>query len=508
MITMRKNIALFSIIALMSSCGESITDTYKDYAGDGEIRYVGKVSDLNAKPGWQHIMLDWQNSKDPIVDSVEIKWVAGDVRDSIFLPAGTDSYDIRNLTSGSTYEISVMSVDKNKNESLPQTAYLRVYNEDHEQVQAFTRVISKSYFLKNHLLMTFTGWSQDIEEAYLTYTKKSTGKEERFDLTEDVVDVLHADIPDVDITKPVLLYRNGYIQDCSDLIVNSPIEIDKETAFDSEFKDELKRQFGYDQIIPESWTNNVETLDIDWNMTNLLDLFKMPKLKTLNLGKNRYVRADQQNDAEKGQSRFVENDVTDWVLAKMHELTGLEVNRYDNHYKALASASYIHHKAHAGEPSHKMIDMSKAKVTVLPADDEELTTMGWNSHAEYLVDGKDDTSWKPYAMDASTEYTIDINIGGAKKVSGMRFVQSYYPDAEASSRVLSPEIIKIYKSANGLYYPIATYREETHVGNSTGEVSFINFAEATEIENVRIVVVTPAYFKKFQISIAEVGLFE
>ena len=69
-------------------------------------------------------------------------------------------------------------------------------------------------------------------------------------------------------------------------------------------------------------------------------------------------------------------------------------------------------------------------------------------------------------------------------------------------------MIKIYKSANGLFYPIATYREETHVGNSTGEVSFINFAEATEIENVRIVVVTPAYFKKFQISIAEVGLFE
>ena len=59
---MRKNIALFSIIALMSSCGESISDTYKDYSGDGEIRYVGKVSDLNAKPGWQHIMLYWQNS--------------------------------------------------------------------------------------------------------------------------------------------------------------------------------------------------------------------------------------------------------------------------------------------------------------------------------------------------------------------------------------------------------------------------------------------------------------
>ena len=111
-------------------------------------------------------------------------------------------------------------------------------------------------------------------------------------------------------------------------------------------------------------------------------------------------------------------------------------------------------------------------------------------------------------MDASTEYTIDISIGAAKKVRGMRFVQSYYPDAEASSRVLSPEIIKIYKSANGLFYPIATYREETHVGNSTGEVNYINFAEATEIENIRIVVVTPAYFKKFQISIAEVGLFE
>ena len=37
---MKKQILAIAAMALMTSCGESLFDTYKDYAGDGEIRYV------------------------------------------------------------------------------------------------------------------------------------------------------------------------------------------------------------------------------------------------------------------------------------------------------------------------------------------------------------------------------------------------------------------------------------------------------------------------------------
>ncbi|MGM9733915.1 MAG: DUF4998 domain-containing protein [Prevotella sp.] len=505
---MKKYIFAMSAAALMSSCGESLFDTYKDYAGDGEIRYVGKVTDLVATPGWQHITVSWTNSNDPIVDKVEVKWVEGETRDSVFLPVGTSSYDIKDLTTGSTYEISVMSVDKNMKESIAQTTYTRPYNADHELVQSFTRIVSKNYFLHNHLLLTFVGWSEEISEAYIVYTQKSSGKEVKYELTPETVNSLLLDLPDVDATKPVLLYRNGYLQGCDDLIVNEPITLDADVAFDAEFKSEMKRQFGYDQIIPQEWADNVTSLDIDWNMSNLLDLFKLPKLKTLNLGKNRYVRADQQGDTEKGQSRFVDNEVCDWVLMKMHELTGLEVNRYDGHYNKLASASYIHDVAHSGEPTFDMIDLSNATVTMMPADDEELVDMGWSSHPEYLVDGDEGSLWNPYMSEKSVEYTLDIDMKATHKVRGMRLVQSYYDDANASFRSLSPAMVKIYKSSNGSYYPVATFTEETTIGNSTGEVNYINFAEATDIQYVRIVVLTPSYFKNYQVSLAEVGLYK
>ena len=36
-------INLFAAAALLVGCGESLEDTYSDYAGDGKIRYVANV---------------------------------------------------------------------------------------------------------------------------------------------------------------------------------------------------------------------------------------------------------------------------------------------------------------------------------------------------------------------------------------------------------------------------------------------------------------------------------
>ncbi len=46
---MKKYIGLLMAILTMVSC-ESLEDTYKDYAGDGPIRYLGKCMDLTVQP--------------------------------------------------------------------------------------------------------------------------------------------------------------------------------------------------------------------------------------------------------------------------------------------------------------------------------------------------------------------------------------------------------------------------------------------------------------------------
>ena len=51
---MRKYIInLFAAAALLVGCGESLEDTYSDYAGDGKIRYVAKCTEVHATPGWE-----------------------------------------------------------------------------------------------------------------------------------------------------------------------------------------------------------------------------------------------------------------------------------------------------------------------------------------------------------------------------------------------------------------------------------------------------------------------
>ena len=42
---------------LTCGCSESLEDTYKDYASDGSIRYLGRCKDIEIQPGWERLMV-------------------------------------------------------------------------------------------------------------------------------------------------------------------------------------------------------------------------------------------------------------------------------------------------------------------------------------------------------------------------------------------------------------------------------------------------------------------
>lgn len=77
---------LIGMLALLSACGtDSLEDTYKEYAGEGEIRYLGKCTDLSVTPGWQRIIVTWKNNIDPAIQQVKVAWLLDDTRDSVLL---------------------------------------------------------------------------------------------------------------------------------------------------------------------------------------------------------------------------------------------------------------------------------------------------------------------------------------------------------------------------------------------------------------------------------------
>ena len=98
---MRKYIInLFAAAALLVGCGESLEDTYSDYAGDGKIRYVAKCTEVHATPGWERLMVDWINGTDATIDKIKVVWSCEERRDSVMLPGESTSYELTNLEDG------------------------------------------------------------------------------------------------------------------------------------------------------------------------------------------------------------------------------------------------------------------------------------------------------------------------------------------------------------------------------------------------------------------------
>ena len=200
---------LLFILMTILGCSESLEDTYKKYAGDGEIRYLGQCSNLSVKPGWKRLIVKWTNNVDPNVAYVKVVWSKDDQTNECVLEKGVAEYDITNLEEDGNYEISVYGVDKDGNKSIVNTVYGRPYTEYHEEVMAFTRLISRHFFVKNRVILTFSGWDVNLKSAVLKYTKIN-GDEGSVEFGDWLVmsGFTRFIVPDdVDTSKPVVLYH-------------------------------------------------------------------------------------------------------------------------------------------------------------------------------------------------------------------------------------------------------------------------------------------------------------
>lgn len=495
---MKKYIGLLFAIFAIVSC-ESLEDTYKDFAGDGPIRYLGKCTDLTIQSGWNRLQVNWTNSPDPVIKNIKITWTKDGVVKEELLNRETSEYNITGLEDGN-YEVTVCAVDKDGNTSLKSTDYGRPYTENHEMVQAFTRIVSRHFFFKDRLILFFLGWEENVNEAYLTYTKKD-GEAGRLDLTKNIVNGLYYLMPDaIDLSKPVEFYRKGHISGCTDEIVFHPIELEQNKIYNADFKQEMLRQYGYESI-PEEWANTIEVLELDRSISNFADLLNLPNLKTLVLGKHRYILSEMAGDSERSQSKVYDPKMTNFVLKTLKELNGLVVERYNQHYKDL-TPSLISEMGEPELPEYNYLDLKGLKFTSNPKDEN-----GANSHLEYLTDNNTSSYWEPYAMKESTTYDLDLDLGSEKTLHGLKLVQTYFSELQAEKRAKAPNTVKIYVSLDENNWQYATYLEELEIGNSTGETNIIPFAGEKQARYVRVRVTTPLYVQAYEVTLAEIGLY-
>ncbi|MCB6974795.1 MULTISPECIES: DUF4998 domain-containing protein [Butyricimonas] len=506
---------LIGMLALLSACGtDSLEDTYKEYAGEGEIRYLGKCTDLSVTPGWQRIIVTWKNNIDPAIQQVKVAWLLDDTRDSVLLERGTTEYSIDKLNGqpleDGNYEISVSGVDCNGNTSIANMTFGRPYTHSHEEIRAFNRVISRVYFIQDRAVLFFSEWQDNMEKAVLSYPK-TDGTTGELELTKEFLEQarvqnggLYWMLEDpVNISKEegcnLVLLRRAKLPDCKDEIEFEPYVFDADKTYDSDFVQEMKVQFGYAEI-PAGWADTVRTIYLDWSVGSFNSLLNLPKLEKLVLGGRRYQLESSMNDVQYGQSKVSDQGAANFVLSVLNELNGLTVERYNKHFQELEKTDYVSNCGMPLVPKVDFIDMTGLQFMEYPESKV-------NSGLANLTDGNPATYWNPEGQPAFTSYELTLDLKSPKTINGICFVQKQYSGDEI---VIAPEYVKVKVSNNGLYWEDATYVEDVPVGKSSGETTYIPFIKdvrTATYQYVKVQVNTVIYGSYYCSSIAEIRLY-
>ena len=500
--TIYKHVGLLVFLLLfLVGCGESLEDTYKDFSGNGEVRYVGKCTDVKVTPGWQRLQVKWTNSVDPNVDKIKITWKYDEAKDSVLLDKTTTSYSINNLKDG-TYEVGVCSVEKEGNESFIEVKYVRPYTNDHPIIMSFTRLVASHFFIKDRLVVFFSEWlDNSIIEASLNYTTKE-GSQAKLTLNKDIVSKKYYLLPDpIDPTKPVTIHRIGKVEGSEDEIVFEPHLLENKRVYTSDFQLLLRTKYGFTTNIPDSWVNELTELEIDRDMVSFEDLLYFPNLKKVILGKNRHIK--NENIAKEPEAKSIINEVerSNFTLEIINQLSGVIVERYNNHYEELEEKSYIKNMGATIKPNYPMLDLSNAALSVLPMD-----ASGYNSFPERLIDNDLDKPWEPEGTDDPVTYQITIDLKENKRLSGLMFAQKNFLDLARDKGIAPPQIEILIRTNDG-NWENATNVEKNVLGTSRGEVTYIPFSSEKEVRYVMIKVPSLYYAKYFYTTIGEIGLY-
>ena len=129
-----KNYIFLFLILLLASC-ESQEDTYEDFVGDGDKRYVGKCYDLEVSTGWHRFQLSWQNSIDPTIENIKIVWSTDNVKDSVIIAGDQTSWESEAVfNDNNVYVFDVYAVNDLGEQSIKTGAYGKAYSFAHEEV--------------------------------------------------------------------------------------------------------------------------------------------------------------------------------------------------------------------------------------------------------------------------------------------------------------------------------------------------------------------------------------
>ena len=493
---------LFILFAVCLAIGcEDLEDTYSDYAGDGAIRYLGSAENLSIHPGWKRLLVKWTNSVDPAIDHIKLQWNLNGVTKDTILARDVTECNLKNLKDGN-YEISIFGVDKNGATSLAQPLYGRPYTEEHEAIRSFTQVVAKHVCIGDRLILFFSDWQSNVDSVSLNYYTPE-GKLAHFELDSVFVTknkYCLFEYP-VDPSKEISIYRRGRVEGCEELIVFAPYIFTNEKLYTTDFKQWVKEKYGRTEIT-EEWINSLEDFEYDYDVNSFEDLLNIPNLKTLTLGKNRYM------DVSRGDSIYstlIDKERSVFTLNTLSLLNGLSVDRYSKHYFTDdVLPDYVKEKGNTNTPP--AVSFFVGKQWVYECSEEDAP--GYNSRLMFLFDGSSRTNWVPEKKSQARTYVIEVDMLEQKTVTGVRVLQSAFSNSNNSEYyALMPDVIKIECSVDRLSWQAATHVEVNTIGNSNGESTYLDFKEKSNVRYLRFTIYDQPFGSNFGVRLAGIDVY-
>lgn len=495
---------------------EDLEDTYDEFAGDGKIRYIGKCDSVEAASGWERIRLSWKNNIDAAVKRVKITWQSeADAAPFVRFIERTETNSDRGLRdttyleglSDATYAVTISNLSADSTESIVETLYTRPYTENHEDLRTFTRGILSFFRLNGDKLAVILDEDNALLEELILNFWDTEGNEHNWDVKQRMNETLRGMrdymflLPEeegvtIDFTKPLLVKRKGRIEECIDEIPFKDEVLDlSERILSVSFTQWLEKNYGPD------WNNHIdqiEEVELDYDMTTLQDLLYFPNLKKVILGKNRFM-AEGHND----ENLSVTDTYIGLVTLQMLKASRPDfiVERYNGHY---FDAQVKADLEEAGKVSADLITEHlefddnyefMPDITPLNTDDWVVTcsdTMynGLKTNgAGWLLDGDAATYFEPGQTLAGTVFEVEIDMQEGQTLHGFKVQQPATETATDLAYLLN--FLQVEVSEDGYVWQQATYEEgSVTIGDALGEITFVPVPEALQGRNVRYIRLT------------------
>ncbi|MCH5598004.1 DUF4998 domain-containing protein [Niabella ginsengisoli] len=155
-------VSCFGLLLLFVQSGCSkMNDTYKEFLGNGPIKYIGKPDSIISKPGNHRIQLSWVRPTDPKVKGAVVYWNNKADSSRVMLDANVDTIQLllNNMAEGE-YVFQVYSSDAEGNLSLGKEVVARIYGDSYTAT-LLSRPIDTAFYYGKDTLQLYWGGMPD-----------------------------------------------------------------------------------------------------------------------------------------------------------------------------------------------------------------------------------------------------------------------------------------------------------------------------------------------------------